>query len=328
MRAGTGLDDVAMVHNHDPIRHLTYDTEIMGDHQERHIFFGNQLVDEIENFILRGDVERRAGLIRDEELRLMQQRKPDQHALAHAARKLGRIGIHDPLGIGKLHAAQNRRDASTALCLGRVDAVTLVGKAHDIIEMRADLEYRIEGRQRVLHDQRKRRSLERFALPSRHGKHIPAIDDDGAGRDCGILRQGADDRLGGDRLARSGFTDQRHALAGGNREGDIAQHLPRAAIIGESDVEVFDLEKRFSHGSAFHVEHVTQTVAQKIETQRHVKHGSAGAEDFPPEIRHELAPVGNHRSEIGGRRFDAETEEAQRRTEEDDESRIQRRLDG
>ncbi|MNL12451.1 hypothetical protein D3C87_1333180 [compost metagenome] len=214
LRAGTGLDDVAMVHNHDPIRHLTYDTEIMGDHQQRHIFFGNQLVDEIENFVLRGDVERGAGLIRDEELRLMQQRKPDQHALAHAARKLGRIGIHDPLGIAKLHAAQNRCDTGAALCLGRVDAVALVGKAHDIIEMRADLEDRIEGRQRVLHDQRKRRSLKRLAFPSRHGEHIPPVDDNGAGGNSGILRQSADDRLGGDRFTRSGFADQRHPLAG------------------------------------------------------------------------------------------------------------------
>ncbi|MNT27059.1 hypothetical protein D3C72_1626720 [compost metagenome] len=239
------------MHDHDPVGHLAHDAEIVGDHQQRHIFFGHQLVDEIEDFILCGHVERRTGFIRDQELRLVQQRKPDQHALAHASRKLGRIGIHDPLGIGKLHAAQHRRDASTALCLGRVDVVTLVGKAHDIIEMRADLEYRIEGRQRVLHDQRKRRSLEGFAFPSGHGKHIPAIDDDGAGRDCGILRQGADDGLGGDRFTRSGFADQRHALAGGDREGDIAQHLPRAAIIGESDVEVFDLEKRFSHGFSF-----------------------------------------------------------------------------
>ena len=77
----------------------------MGDHQQRHVFFGDQLVDEVENFILRRHVERRAGLIRDQKLRLVQQRKPDQHTLTHAARKLGRIGVHHPLGIGELHAA-------------------------------------------------------------------------------------------------------------------------------------------------------------------------------------------------------------------------------
>src|SRR5690606_40428388 len=44
-------------------------------------------------------------------------------------------------------------------------------------------------------------------------------------------------------------------------------------------------------------------------TQRHVKHGRTGAEHFPPEIRHELAPVGNHRSKVGGRRLDARSEE-------------------
>ncbi|MNE12563.1 hypothetical protein D3C80_1053650 [compost metagenome] len=146
LRAGTGFDNIAMVHDHDPVGYLAHDAEIVGDHQQRHVFFGNQLVDEIEDFILRRHIERRAGLIGDQELRLMQQGKPDQHALAHTARKLGRIGIHHPLGIGKLYPAQNGCDAVAALRLGRVDTIAFVGKAHDIIEMRADLEDRIEGR--------------------------------------------------------------------------------------------------------------------------------------------------------------------------------------
>src|SRR5689334_20931563 len=50
------------------------------------------------------------------------------------------------------------------------------------------------------------------------------------------------------------------------------------------------------------VEHVTQAVAQKIETHHHGKDGEARGERVPPGLRQEFAGLGDHAAPFGRRR--------------------------
>ena len=57
-------------------------------------------------------------------------------------------------------------------------------------------------------------------------------------------------RLGGDALARAGLADEAERLALADREADVAHGVHGAAASDEVDLEVVDLEHRFTHRSS------------------------------------------------------------------------------
>ena len=56
----------------------------------------------------------------------------------------------------------------------------------------------------------------------------------------GRVGQEAEDREGGDGLARAAFADQRHGLAGSDGEADAAHGVDHPLLGGEIDMQVFD----------------------------------------------------------------------------------------
>ena len=91
-----GLHDPARVHDRHPVRAAGDDAQVVGDQDDRHAQPLPQVVDELQDLLLDGHVERGGRLVGDQQLGLAGQRHRDHHALPHAAGELVRVLV-DPL---------------------------------------------------------------------------------------------------------------------------------------------------------------------------------------------------------------------------------------
>ena len=87
---GGQLDDLAGVHDRDPVAQPGDHAEVVGDQQHDEPEPLLEVGDQVEDLRLDGDVERGGRLVGDQQLRFAGERHRDQHALAHAARHLVR----------------------------------------------------------------------------------------------------------------------------------------------------------------------------------------------------------------------------------------------
>ena len=77
----TRLHDAAAIHDDDAVDRFGDDAEIMRDHHEAHARLGLDVLDELQDLRLDGDVERGGGFVGDQHRRLAGQRHRDHHAL-------------------------------------------------------------------------------------------------------------------------------------------------------------------------------------------------------------------------------------------------------
>src|ERR1700722_6235043 len=98
---GRRLHQLARMHNGDPLAGLRDDPEIVSDQEDRRARSSAEVAEQIED--ARGDryVEARGRLVGDEKPRRGGERHRDHDALAHAARKLMRIMLHEARRIGR-----------------------------------------------------------------------------------------------------------------------------------------------------------------------------------------------------------------------------------
>ena len=87
-----GLDDLALRHHADAVRHLAHDAEVVGDEQHAPCRSARAGRGGVQDLGLDGDVERGGGLVGDQQVGLVGERHGDHHALALAARELVRVG--------------------------------------------------------------------------------------------------------------------------------------------------------------------------------------------------------------------------------------------
>ena len=104
---GSAFHHLAVVEHDDLIGHIGDDAEIMGDHQQRHAQFGLEILDQLQDLGLDGDVERRGRLVGNQQAGPADQRHGDHRALAQAPGQLKGIGARRALGIGKAHQPQH-----------------------------------------------------------------------------------------------------------------------------------------------------------------------------------------------------------------------------
>ena len=91
------LGHLAGVHDHHPVGPAGDDPHVVGDEDDGHLELLAQVVDEVEDLGLDGHVERRGGLVGDQQLGLAGQGHGDHHPLAQAARQLVGVLVQ-PLG--------------------------------------------------------------------------------------------------------------------------------------------------------------------------------------------------------------------------------------
>ena len=91
------LDDLSLPHHDHVVGDAPDDVEVMGDEQHRHAELGLQVLEQLEDLRLHGDVERGRRLVGDQEIGTVGERHGDHHPLALAAGELVGIGA-EPLG--------------------------------------------------------------------------------------------------------------------------------------------------------------------------------------------------------------------------------------
>ncbi len=141
------LDDLARVHDVDAVGHVAHHAQIVGDEQHRHAALLLQLLEQLQDLRLDGDIERGGGLVGDQQVGLVGERHGDHHPLTLAAGELIGVGVEALLGLGEADLAQQLEHAR--LHGGLVEAVV---QLHDLADLRADGVQRVERGHRLLED--------------------------------------------------------------------------------------------------------------------------------------------------------------------------------
>ncbi len=94
------FDQIAGVHDGDAIGNVRYNGEIMRDEEHRQSEFAAKIVEQVENLLLDGDIERGRGFVGNQQLRTIDDSHGDHDALAHASGELMRIAAGALLGVG------------------------------------------------------------------------------------------------------------------------------------------------------------------------------------------------------------------------------------
>ena len=196
------LDDLAGVHDADPVTHRPDDAEVVRDQQDRSVRLGLETAHEVENARLDGRVQAGRRLVEDEELRVRCERDGDDDPLLHPAGQLVRVALRDPARIRDLDPLERCQGAGLRL------RAALAEDGERLGDLRADLRRRVEGRARVLVDHRRVVDPELADLLVGHLGDVLAADEDPATGDDAVAGQVADRRVGRRRLAAAGFADQ------------------------------------------------------------------------------------------------------------------------
>ena len=88
---GCGLDDLARVHDRDPVCELEQERQVVRDEEHREAEVALERLDLLEDLALDDDVQGRRRLVEDDQLRLQGEGHGDHDPLAHASRELVRI---------------------------------------------------------------------------------------------------------------------------------------------------------------------------------------------------------------------------------------------
>jgi hypothetical protein len=237
------LGDLGRVHDHDALGGLGDDAHVVGDQHDRHLELVLELVQELEDLGLDRDVERRRGLVGDEELRVARQRHGDHDALAHAARELVRVLLHAAVGVGDVHELQHL----DRLVHGRPPAQPFM-EPQGLGDLLAAGEHGVERRHRLLEDHRDFFAANLPHLAGGQIHEVPAVVEDLALDD---LARGRRDQLHD--------AERRHGLAAAglahDPEGlaflDVQVHAVHGAddaLVGEEvRLEVLDVQQALDH---------------------------------------------------------------------------------
>ena len=198
---GALLDHAAQVHDRDPVGQVTHDRQVVGDEEIGHAELVLQVLEQVDDLGLHGDVERGDRLVADDDLRLEGERAGDPDALALAAGELVRIPVH-VVGV-EADALQQLLGALQPPLPGRDVGVHRPALGHDV----ADRHARVQRAVRVLED-----DLDLAAVPlegpaAHLGDVLTLVADRAAGR---LLQR--DQQLRDRRLAAAGLADHADRL--------------------------------------------------------------------------------------------------------------------
>ena len=200
--------DGTRVHDDDLVAELGDDTQVVGDHDDRHAHFLLDILHELQDAGLNGDVQSGRRFVGDQDVGLAGQRHGDHDPLPHAAGELKRVLLHALFRLVDIDQAEHLHRPVPGLLLVAVrveqdrlhqlmpDRVGRVQAGHGILENDRDL-VAADG----LHDLLIR------------ADQLLSVEFDRAGHDPAGRCQDLHDRVGRDRFAGSGLTDDAQDLS-------------------------------------------------------------------------------------------------------------------
>ncbi len=242
---GAALDDAAAMHDRDPIGDVGDHAEIVRDQQQAHAGLGLELLQQLEDLRLHGDVEGGRGLVGDQDVRAQRERHRDHDPLPLAARELMGVVVDAPRRVGNPDMLEQRDRA----LLGGAPAHRPV-RPQRLLDLKPDRVDRIEMRERVLKDDRDPLAIDPAPLGRAHLQKIFPLEQDLPARD--VARRGVQDvhdRRCADALARAALAQERERLAAIEVVADPGERVHRALRGVELDREIPDFEQvvRLSH---------------------------------------------------------------------------------
>ena len=142
---GAKLHHLAVTQHHDVIRHLRHHREVVGDVKRCHTGVANRLFDRRQHAHLGGDVERRGGLVKHNQVGLRAQSHGRHGALQLSTRHLVRKTLPKILRVGQ---AQLFKEGQRPLLRLRAVAHAVVQRS--LHHLRQDTMRRVESRRRRL----------------------------------------------------------------------------------------------------------------------------------------------------------------------------------
>ena len=235
------LDDAPGVHHADAVGEAGDHREVVRDPDQRRARFAAQLLRLVEDLRLDRDVERGGRLVRDDELRPVEQCDGDGDALAHAAGELVRVGAQARVGRGDSNTGERGARLLACLCSAHV-----LVRAHCLDHLRVDAQHRVERHHRVLEHHRDARAAHLAHFLLGQADEVAAFEDDAAADDAPRRIDQPQDREAGDGLAAARLADQSQHLARAQREAHPVDRAHHAGAREEMGPEVLDRQDRIS----------------------------------------------------------------------------------
>ncbi len=245
-RLGRHLDDLAEIHHGDTVRHVLDNREIMADEQQRKAELALQILQQIDDLRLDGDVERRDRLVADDQFGFGGQCASDADALALAAGKFVRPPAQRVTR--QAHGVHQRHHLRFEFGRGFGEAEIADRFGQDIAHAHA----RVEAGERIL-EHHLDAAPHAAQAPGREVIDTLAIQHHLAGGDVEQPQDGPADR----RLAAAGLADQRQRLAARDLKGHAVHRIDpfrsaaeQSATDREVLLEVVDLQEWSVHAAA------------------------------------------------------------------------------
>src|SRR5450755_2436697 len=202
-----------------------------------------QIVDQVEDLLLDGDVERGGRLVGDEQLRLAGDRHRDHHPLLLSPGHLRGIGVDLELGVRNADFGEQRDRALSGVGRRETEMQT-----QHLGQLKTDREHRVQRRHRLLEDHRDVGAAQPAQLALIQVDQVAAaVYDLAAGKNrCIFLGQQTEDRERSHRLAAARLADQRYGGIAGDVEADALHGFEdRVLVQAEVDPQIADREERF-----------------------------------------------------------------------------------
>ena len=203
------LDRAAGVHHQHVVGHLGDHAEVVGDDDDRGVELPLEVLQQVEDLGLHGDVERGGRLVGDQQRRVVDQPHRDHRPLPHAAGELVREVVDPAVGLRDADPVEHLDRLAPGVALGRIRVVHQVGLG----QLAADLVERVQRRQRVLEDHRDRVAAQLAHPVLGQADDLGAADPDRAGDLADLASCRPRIAIDGDRLARSGLAHDAQRLA-------------------------------------------------------------------------------------------------------------------
>ena len=203
LRHRVGFDDFAFLHHRHIVGNFADDAEVMRNEEHRHIMARLELLQELEDLRLNGDVQGGCRLVGDKKIGPVGERHGDHHALALAAGELMREGAETRCRIRNANFLQKLDNAVLDL-LGSPCAMQL----QDFTDLPRDRMQGIERGHRLLKDHGDLGASDLAQPRLAVGQKILSLEEHLA-LYLGCAAKQTHDRESGDRFAGARFADER-----------------------------------------------------------------------------------------------------------------------